>query len=321
MMAPRWTENLLHTCLCLHPGEQVLVIVDEPLRAAGNTICAAAIESGAAAATVHVLPPMRTFSVVSQRLLQQVSGADLIVSLFSSLDLNHEAAALRAAVAAFRSGARGRWASGACIDGDILVRELTADYREVAQRAEWLGARLAEADEVRITSASGSDLTLRRGGRPVHVETGILSAPGSFGNLPGGEVFIAPLEESAEGRLVVDLCVGDLPLHEPLLLSFHRGRVVQMSGGAAASELKRRLGDDPWGWTVGELGIGANPYAQIRRRVTTDEKAAGTVHVALGSNQQFGGQNPADTHYDCVLSAPQVWLDGIPLPIGAAWPA
>lgn len=313
-MATHWAHNVLTTCLRLREGERFLALTDPPLRAAGGVLCQVAARLGAGLTARRVIDlGDRGFSLVSQELLQQVSTADVIVSLFSNLDLEHEIAILRAAVSAFRSAGRGRWAFGAFIDEDVLACELTADYREVARVAQSLGARLQEANEVYIETEAGTDLRLRLGGRPVHRDTGILTEPGSLGNLPAGEVFAAPLEESAEGRLVVDLSVADLVLPEPIILTFSRGRVVAVEGGEPARVLERRLQLDPWAAVIGEFGLGANPHARIRGRATIDEKVLGTAHIALGGNVQFGGKNPAASHHDCVFAAPRILLDGKPL--------
>lgn len=313
-MAARWANNVLTTCMRLRPGERMLGLVDPPLQAAGEELCAAALKLGADQAECHLLNlTAHPLTVVSRELLHLVSSADVIVSLLSTLDLQREVAPLRAAVAAFRSAERGRWGFGAFIDEDVLHAELTADYREVARVARGLAAKLEGATEVHMTSAAGTDLRLTIAGRPVHMDTGILTEPGSFGNLPAGEVFVAPLEQSAEGQLVVDLSIADLVLAEPVVLTFRSGRVVAVQGGSAAQELERRLLADPWAAVVGEFGLGANPRGRIRGRVTTDEKVLGTAHVALGANTQFGGSNPAASHYDCVIGAPYIRLDGRPL--------
>ncbi|MGE5674277.1 MAG: hypothetical protein ACM3XM_10370, partial [Mycobacterium leprae] len=129
-----------------------------------------------------------------------------------------------------------------------------------------------------------------------------------------GEVYAAPLEVSAEGRLVVDLAMGDLPLPQPVALTFRQGRVVEattLAGDSAPmAPLRERLGTDPWAWTVGELGIGANPFVRTRGATAVVEKALGTVHIALGANRSFGGVNAAATHCDCVIGSPSVTLDG-----------
>lgn len=308
-----WPENLLVTCLNLRPGERVLVLVDEPLRQAGEALCAAAGDLGAGSVVLQSLPPVRRLNLISERWLRPFSLSHVIISLLSDLRLSHEPAALRAAVDAFTRARLGRWAFGAYVDAAMFQQELLADCAEVARHARELAHRLAGVDQVRLQTAAGTDLTFRIGGRPLRLETGLLIEPGAFGNLPGGEVFVAPLENSAEGTLVVDLALGDIPLSEPVALHFRAGRVVATEGGPASAELAIRLGSDHWAWTMGEFGLGANRWARRCGPVTVAEKALGTAHVALGGNTAFGGRNPAATHYDCVVDQPLVLLDGKPL--------
>ncbi len=308
-MGSDWAANVLRSGLNLQRGESVLVMTDEPLARVRLALCNVAERLGAGAVHSYGLRA-RTFTAIPASLLRRVREADVIISLLSDLDLTRESPVMRAALAAFREGGRGRWAYGAQIDETVLHGELAADLSAVAAAVDGLAARLAGADRVRITAAAGTDLTLRIGGRPWHKDSGVLTAPGSFGNLPGGEVFTAPLERSAEGRLVVDLALGDLPLDRPVVLTFREGRVTGVQGGQAARELEHRLGDDRWAWTIGEFGVGANPFVRPRGRAALDEKAQGTAHIALGGNRSFGGENPASTHYDCVIRELEIDLDG-----------
>lgn len=355
----------------LRPGERVLVIVDEPLRAAGEALCATARALGAGRAEVRVVPgsgaglgagagragtptaratgasatgasatgatatratgapatgaPGPALAVIPAAYLRQVSEADVILSLLSGLDLRRESPWLRAGLAAFRAAARGRWAAGACIDQAVLEEDLVLDCRAIAARTAATAARLARARQVRLVTEAGTDLTFSIAGRPVYQDAGVLRGPGAYGNLPAGEAFVAPLEESAEGRVVIDLSLGDIPLDEPVTLTFRGGRAVAVEGGSAARELVRRLGTfdprpgpgsgpgpgtGPGPWTLGEFGLGTNPGARLRGRAPLDEKVLGTAHIALGSNAHFGGANEAETHYDCVISQPSIYLDG-----------
>ncbi|HYG57299.1 MAG TPA: aminopeptidase [Symbiobacteriaceae bacterium] len=310
-MAGAWADNVLRVCMGLGPGERFVALVDEPLRDAGAALCAAA-ESLGGRAVSHLVPPdTARLTLVPDSFLRQVATADVVVALLSRLDLGQEHVFLRAGMAAFRSAGKGRWATGAFIDEDVLARELNADYRQVAELTARWAERMARADRVRIVTARGTDLTFRLGGRPVHQDTGQLTAPGAIGNLPAGEAYVAPLEDSASGTLAVDLSVGDILLSEPVRLTFRSGRAVSLSGGPEAQLLERRLGDDPHAWTLGEFGVGTNPAGRIRGHAATDEKVLGTVHIALGGNLSFGGANPAGTHYDCVIGAPRIYLDDV----------
>ncbi|HYF91724.1 MAG TPA: aminopeptidase [Symbiobacteriaceae bacterium] len=305
-MNPTWAVNLLQTCMGLCPGERVLALVDEPLRPAGEALCAAAGDLGAAAVALRVVAGRRGLAVVPEAFLQQVGAADVIVSLMSGLDLERESPFLRAGLAAFRAVGRGRWAAGACIDESVLQEELNCDFQAVAAQTAETAASLVGAEKVQITTGAGTDLRFCLGGRPVYQDSGLLRTPGAYGNLPPGEAFVAPLEDSAEGRLVVDLSLGDIPLDEPVVLTFRGGLAVAVEGGAAARELARRLGADPRAWTLCEFGLGTNSGAHVRGRAPLDEKVLGTAHVALGGNTHFGGRNAVDSHYDCVFLAERV---------------
>jgi len=307
MVNERWVQNLLVSSLNLQKGERLVIMTDVPLESQGGTVCRAALDMGAADALQVVLPDTGAlFALVPSHLVQGVQQADVVIAMRSDLDLSREDAHLRAAMATFRAAGRGRWASLAQISPEVLAHELSADLRPVAAEAKRLAAQLRAGSALRLTSPAGTDLRLRYGGRPIHVEDGRIRKRGQVGNLPGGEVYVAPLETSAEGRLVVDLCLGDLELDEPVTLTFAGGRVVGLEGGEAVEELRERLADDPWAWTIGEFGLGANPHIRLSGLVALDEKRLGTAHVALGANTAFGGENPAETHYDCVISEAQV---------------
>lgn len=314
-MAASWAENVLLQNMGLHPGERVLVMTDEPLRPAGEALCAAARRLGAARTLYRQLPrPGAALSVVPAGLLRQVSQTEVIVSLLSAVDLQHESAVVRAARSAFLESRYGRWGFGAGLRTEPdWAMALSADWRAVAERTRRVAERLAGADSVRIVTQAGTDLTFRMGGRPVLEDAGVLRHPGAFGNLPGGEAYVAPLEATAEGQVVVDLCLGDIPLDRPVTLTFRGGRAVSAHGGAAAEALYARLGSDPTHWTLAEFGIGTNASARPDSPVTVAEKALGTVHIALGGNLSFGGSNAAAVHYDCVLARPAVYVNGDPL--------
>ncbi len=137
-------------------------------------------------------------------------------------------------------------------------------------------------------------------------------------NFPGGEVYVAPYEDSAEGVLVADLTVPytvEGLVDEPVTLGFHAGRVTSIEGGEAA-RLLRRLVDEAGGGAdvVAELGIGLNPSVRPRGHIMLDEKAAHSAHVAIGRNTgSYGGVNEAKIHVDCVFSEPELEADGRPV--------
>lgn len=312
-MGHPWARALLADALCMRRDERVLILTDQPLRGAGEVLSAQALELGASHSLVHLLPAREGARLqgVGSPLLELVREADIILLLLSGLNLLHENPVLRAARAAFTASGRGRWASGAMLDPDRVAEDLLVPA-EVAVHTARMAAALHGGSAVHLTAPNGTDLHFSMSGREVHQETGRYGRPGEYGNLPGGEVFVAPLEESAEGVVVFDLSLGDIPLDRPVRVRFRSGRAVEVEGGSAAAELRRRISGDRWLGVIGEFGLGANPAIRPSGRVTLDEKVLGTVHVALGGNQAFGGRNPGEQHLDGVLTQPRIYLDGRP---------
>jgi aminopeptidase len=152
------------------------------------------------------------------------------------------------------------------------------------------------AEEVRIL-APGTDLTLSLAGRHGAVEDGHV-------NMPGGEVFYSPLEDSAEG--VIEFSEFPAVYYgreaEGVRLVFEDGRIIDASARAGEAFLIDTLDTDEGARRLGELGIGCNPGIQrFMKNVAFDEKIDGTVHLAIGNSYTFtGGTNKSSIHWDIV---------------------
>ncbi len=85
------------------------------------------------------------------------------------------------------------------------------------------------------------------------------------------------------------------------------------AAGPDSNKLLSLLGDNPLARNLGELGIGTNDKARVIGVVLEDEKVYGTAHIALGSNDTFGGQVAAGIHLDGVIIALELYLDGEPI--------
>jgi leucyl aminopeptidase (aminopeptidase T) len=138
-----------------------------------------------------------------------------------------------------------------------------------------------------------------------------LSKRGAFGNIPCGEAFIAPVEGTAEGTLVVDGSIAGLgKLETPVELTVEAGHLVEATGqdGTRLMELLTEHGRD--GTNVAELGIGTNEEATVTGNILEDEKILGTAHVAFGASAAIGGTVQVPVHLDCVVLEPTVEVDG-----------
>jgi leucyl aminopeptidase (aminopeptidase T) len=149
---------------------------------------------------------------------------------------------------------------------------------------------------------------LSKEGRKALSDTGILTKKGAFGNLPAGEVFVAPLEGTAEGKLVLEWA----PTHEliePITLTIEKGEVVTIAGSEPfADYLRSKLAEKEGNRNIAELGIGTNPRAKRPDNILESEKILGTIHIALGDNSSFGGKVKTPFHQDFVFFKPTVIL-------------
>lgn len=190
------------------------------------------------------------------------------------------------------------------------------DYETLAVEGAALAAKLERADLVRIVTPSGTDLVFRIQGRPVLVDDGVISDEDiEEGNaavhLPAGRLLTAPLESSASGTFVADWSWQDSHMFAGLVFEVEDGRVRLVRGDAGMDEFRRRFdnarGDKD---RLGAFGIGLNPA--VDRFVgyrALDEKRRGAVHLSLGDNRLFGGENVSSFHFDLFLDEPTVYLD------------
>lgn len=169
-------------------------------------------------------------------------------------------------------------------------------------------SRLEQADVVRIVGPE-TDLSLRVKGR-VWVNSD------GHKNMPSGEVFTGPLEDSANGVICyqVPSAVGGVEV-ENIRIRFQDGKAVEAKADKGDDLLQAQLNSDEGARLLGELGIGTNyNIQQPSKSILYDEKIGGTVHLALGqSYQETGGVNSSAIHWDMICDLRQggaIYLDG-----------
>lgn len=301
----RASRVVLADCLGVKTGEKVLVVVDDPLRSVGEALLDAARELQAEAVLMEMFPRKSSGEEPPVMVSQAMLNADAIV-LATSKSLSHTRARREA------NNAGARVASMPSITEEAMVRTLQGVNEELVRRAEKYAGLLNTAKEVRITTPAGTDLTFSIEGRPATADGGLLSVSGSFGNLPAGEAFVAPVEGTAQGVLIIDGSMAGIGLiEEPIRIQVEKGSAVDITGGREAAQLEALVNPHgPAARNIAELGIGLNEFAKITGLVLEDEKALGTIHIALGDNSTFGGTVEVASHLDGVVLEPTVWLDG-----------
>ena len=197
----------------------------------------------------------------------------------------------------------------------LLDGMLAVDRRQILAQGQALGDVLRAGDRAMVTSAAGTNLQFRLGGRPVLVDDGTCHEKGHIEFFPGVLVSVAPVEETIDGVLAVDGSVwpGGTP-RTPIMVELRRGRIERVSGGPEAAvwgEFLESLNDE----TVRHLchfSIGVNPAARLRGNMLEDERFLGAVTCGFGNQDpKFGGKvGHGRFHLDVVLKSPTIEIDG-----------
>ena len=179
---------------------------------------------------------------------------------------------------------------------DFLYGACLLDWDAERERMSHYSKHFDDASEVKIV-AEGTDLTLSLEGRKGEVDAG-------GANMPGGEFFYSPLEDSASGTIAFTEFPAVYAGREVtgIRLRFEEGRVVDASAENNEEFLIETLDRDDGSRRLGELGIGCNPrITQHMKNTLFDEKIDGTVHLALGNGlPEVGGENVSQVHWDIV---------------------
>lgn len=299
-------EIAIRDCMAVKPGENVLVIADEPSRTIGRVLWEKAIETGAEAVYIEMTPRRNDGVEPPHTIAAAMKQADVIFAP-TSRSLSHTVARKEAN----QAGARIATLPG--ITEDMMKRTLSADYQKIAAVSAKFAEILSKGKVAHLTTPLGTDVTLSLEGREAHPDTGIIHQAGDFSNLPAGEAFIAPLEGTANGVIIVDGAMSGIGvLKAPIKMTVEKGYVTKIEGDEeAAKKLDGILSEyGKLAYNIAELGIGTNDKAILTGKVLEDEKVMGTVHIALGNSASFGGTTQVSIHLDGIITRPTLTIDG-----------
>ncbi|WP_142860092.1 aminopeptidase [Salinigranum halophilum] len=297
-------ETAVTQCLAVADGEAFVVVTDDKRRRIGEYLYEAGRERTDDVVIVQYPPGPQHGAEPPAAVAAAMRDADVFVAP-TTKSVSHT----RARSAACENGARGATMPG--ITEAVMVAGLDADYQTISDHCDAVYEQVAGAEEVRVTTDAGTDITFEPGSREWHSDTGLVHEPGAFSNLPAGEVFVAP--ETATGTYVVD---GTMRPHglldDELRFEVEDGFVTHISDDAVRKQVEEgaeSVGRDAY--NLAELGIGTNVgVTELVGSVLLDEKAAGTVHIAIGDDASIGGDTEAPLHLDGIIKSPTVYADG-----------
>lgn len=291
-------------CMGLQPGECVAIVTDEPCRMIGKAMEQVVRSLGNPVEFVEI-PPRRTHGEEPPDEVAAMMLTMDVVLVPTSKSMTHTNAKRNAQA----QGVRVATLPG--VTEDMMVRCMNADYHKIAELTNRLGDMMEKTKEVRVTSPSGTDLTMPIEGRKAIRSHGLFREKGQGGNLPTGEAFVAPIEEHSQGIAVFDGSMAGIGiLTEPIHVHVRNGYAREIAGGAEAKRLIDLLAiHGQLSRNVAEFGIGTNEKAKITGVILEDEKILGTIHVAFGDNVTMGGSVNVQSHLDGLVKFPTVWFD------------
>ncbi|MCB9079093.1 MAG: aminopeptidase [Anaerolineaceae bacterium] len=318
-------ETILTQCLNLPSGAEIIIFADETTMDTANILAEAALKLELEAIVAYYSSPMQ-MALGSRGLAPKLQAA-LHEAAAALICLNGTPECLP-----FRNYVRQTGWNPNCkvahmpgvSQSTLLLADV--DYETLEIQCEMLALALAKGRQIEISSwdQQGREYSLKAAldpwARLPIISDGIIQ-PGSWGNVPSGETYIAPLEGSAEGQIVIN---GSIPGYrispaEEIILHFKQGRLVDWTPAASLAgqrlqktqiEFARSHGDQNWA-NLAEIGLGANPRVQeLTGNPLLDEKKYGTVHIALGNNIDMGGETKSLIHCDMVCLSPRLSIDG-----------
>jgi len=296
--------KIFFDCLKLTPGDSCLIIVDEATRDMGQLLFNRAKKSKSDVAFLEIKSTNVRFGEPAPAIVNMMKQMSAILS-FTGHSLVHSNALKHVC----HNGAR-----VLClfpVSEESLARAVNTNFDFIDKKSRKLSDLFSIGRRIRLTTDTGTDLTIPIARHKGSANTGIVEAPGMFCVLPSGEDGIVPDRRGTKGVLVVD---GSIPsigiLEKPVVIHIKDGYAYQMFGGEEISRLRKIL--KPFGKAsrnIAEFGIGTNPNAILTGISIEDEKVLGTAHIALGKPEFEGGIQKGNIHLDLILVKPTVAID------------
>jgi leucyl aminopeptidase (aminopeptidase T) len=307
------SKNALVYVLEASEGEKVLIICDKEKDGVGRAFASGALAIGLWTRLVVLEKPkeLRTEIPVELREIL-IQNPDIYINLLRD---NREETPFRIKLIK-KETQTNRARLGHCpgVTMDMLTEgalSLTPEENKTMQaHTKRLLNALEKTTTVEIHNPMGTNLSLSTKNRNFFTDTKLDWKTLKWMNLPTGEVIVAPVENSLNGKLVCDMAIGGIgKLRRSVKIRTKKGRVesVFSEDKNHLRRVKESFLTDDWSDVVGEFAIGINPKARFVKKFLEAEKMLGTVHVAFGANMDMpGGKNPSKNHMDFLISEPTV---------------
>lgn len=298
-------EIAVRDCLAVKPEETVLVITDKDRRKIGYALFDSAREYGKEAFLVEMKAREFNGEEPPGAIAEFMKMVDVVICP-TTKSLTHTDARRNAC----KTGTRVGTLPG--ITEDMMIRTMSADYHRIANLTYKITEILDRGEMAWLTTSLGTDIKIPIKDIKAISSTGLITSPGTFGNLPSGESYLMPAEGKTNGVFYVDGSLAGIGriADKPVRIAVENGNAVEISGGVEAAKLNEMvnaIGDKAR--NLAELGVGTNYMAKVTGEILEDEKVSGTVHLALGNNVSMGGSVNVGFHVDGIILNPTLKID------------
>jgi aminopeptidase len=186
-----------------------------------------------------------------------------------------------------------------------MLPSLKPSPRKMLGQGKKIENILRKTKTVKVVTDHGTDLLFSVKGRFIDIDAGIFNKPGSFGNMPSGEISTSPVEGTAKGMLIIN-SMADYAKNKTVVY-IEKGKAVDINDKKCKlAKIFRKVKNST---NVAEFGIGLNSKAKIIGNILQDEKVLGTCHIAFGNNKSYRGKVYSKVHLDAILFKPTIWFD------------
>jgi len=294
-------DRAVNQALRLKPGERLLLVTDKRKMEIAEALAFSAERAGAEVTTYLMTETLRPITGPTRQFRELIRGASATVYL---LEGRFPEKPFRGFMVA--EGAKhGRVCMMPGITRDMMERLVNVDFTEMTRFTARVIRAMKDAEAVIVENPAGTRIAFSVKGRAWVNSCGDLGKKSRHGNLPAGECYTAPVEETLNGTIAIGLIDDKLGRGT---MTFEAGRLVAFKG-RGVEEVIRTVGDDPTARVIGEFGIGTNKGARICANMLEAEKALGTVHFAIGDSYGLG-KNKSRFHFDALVDRATIMVNG-----------
>lgn len=308
ILMSKGARKVVEVCAGVKKGEQVFIVTEPSMLTIAETIATASYAVGAEPTIGIITPRSSDGEEPPESIAAAMKKCDVFICVVNT-SITHT----RAVRAAAEGGARGimmtQYREEMLIKGGI-----DADFEAIAPKCKAIAKKLEGAEEIKLTTIHGTNLTLSAKGRPGNAMVCMVS-PGEFTPVPNVEANVSPIEGTAQGTIVVDASlpyIGIGVIKEPITAEVVDGMITSITGGEQAKMLSDNLAEknDPNVYNIAEIAIAFNPNCRFIGSMLEDEGVYGSVHIGIGTNITLGGNIKAACHYDLIMMDATMVVDG-----------